>query len=541
MVEKCLYMVGTLCIIILVVYFFWYIHIRSNLIENISFDNIIDGLNRTGISFDDVMNNECERISRKARPNYLGHWDNTYNGKCAEYECPLETCYHLENDPTFPKVGGKTWRSNTTPQDYDVDTKTCVSKHNRQTKEFCDASESKQYQNNENHFEKKLCYIHTENNVDEIAFYNVLHGIDENGSNSYVWSNQDGDIYDESTCKETKLDCSACNYYCCEYNPQRRCDGTPNTLTSDDIDMKVVFKYDSNPDNHSCVKDTINSVNCFGSGCDAQPHGKDCWQFDSYNLIWRNDIYTKRTQPNGECVYFNSKGDIFDEALYADPDAVCLSNLNGKRTNEDCNKFSNVDCDYIDVNEQYQTVTYEPTLNYAGTTCVWKTLDKRHFVQPGSLVDVNGANYSSLTTEMTPEILTTPSCPPLTPRSCKNSNNEYLHKYPIDSKTAHECVTCPAGMYRNSNMDELLVAPVNEAEFCTPKIDEDCSESQVTCIKKLDDDSETSRVYIEVNIPSKRNDKLNPNNIHYGKGNLCVLDNEWAANNCERQQITNVE
>ena len=542
MFEPC-FTFGLVCIMLIILYLLWYMYIRSNLIENLTFGTIIKDVNTNTASFDDIMNSKCEIETELRNPNYLGPWDGLINdSRCGKFECPLETCYYLEDDPTFPTIGGKTWSSKSIPKIYNASTKTCETNHNPNNRYFCD-SESKsgfeqKYKNDENHFEKKKCYVHKAFTINEHVYYNVLSNVDSNGSNIYTWSNEYDIPYDEDDCKESKLDCSACNYYCCEYNSQRRCDGTPNTLTSDDMDMKVVYRYNMN--DHTCVKDDDKSANCFGTpSCFNSVPSKDCWQFDSYNLSWRNDKYKKKIMLNGDCVYLNTKGDVWDDSFLSPPqdtgssqDPFCLSDLDGKKTNEDCNKLQIIHCDYIDVNEQHQTVTYEPKLNYAGNACIWKTLDKRHFIQPGSL-------QNNPHTDELPVSIATPTCPELTPQSCKNSNNEYLHSY--GSEIAPECVKCPVDMYRNSKMESAAsysqnTDTINADIYCTPKIDS-CDDDvlQTKCIMKKS--SDTNSIFKEVVIPMIRNDKIESTHPLYGKGDACVLDSDWAEENCERQVI----
>jgi hypothetical protein len=524
-------------------------HRRSKYIERFSFSTFKQQVDGTTVDmlFDDVMNLKCSVINPQ-NPNYIGPWDGgTSYGKCDKYECPSETCYYLAPDPTFPVVHGKTWVSKSIPQQFNIDSKECITNHgsnvihsDNSIKYFCDASNPNKYKNNDNHLEKKTCYDYDEDHQIFVGrtYYNVLDNTDDVGSNIYKWKSDTGQYAAQqseiSTCMETKLDCSACNYYCCEYDPLRRCDGTPRTLTSDDINRIVIYKYDTNE--KKCIKDDINSANCFGdSSCDNLTFSKDCWHYDTYNLVWNNDKFIKQKQRDGSCLYVNSRGDIWDERLYRhnmpdkSGDPFCLSNLQGKKTNEECNKLNKVNCDYIDINEQHQVVTYEPTLNYSGTECVWKTLDKRHFIQPYSL-ETTSTTYSS--PNQTPEMLNEPICPALSPRSCKNSNNDYLRNY--DDQTAPECVPCPTNMFRNSNMQSEEAPFSNEDLYCTLKVD--CRDTTLVaptamCMVKI---SPNTNIFKNSPIPSKRNDEFPPTHRLYGKGDKCVIDSEWAESNCER-------
>tara|TARA_B110000259_G_scaffold173498_1_gene206857 strand:+ start:862 stop:2361 length:1500 start_codon:yes stop_codon:yes gene_type:complete len=494
------------------------------------------------MTFDDVMNLKCS-LSNPQNPNYVGPWDgDTRYGKCEKYECPSEMCYYLSPDPSFPIVNGKTWVSKSIPQQFNIDSKECITNHGSMSadnsiKYFCDTPNPKKYKNNENHLEKKTCYEYDEDYQRFVGstYYNVLDSTDDDGSNIYIWKGGDSVQYtanqsDISTCMETKLDCSACNYYCCEYDPIRRCDGTPRTLTSDDINRIVTYKYE--PNEKKCIKDDENSANCFGdSSCDNLTFSKDCWHYDTYNLVWKNEKFIKQKRPDGTCLYVNARGDIWNESLYrhdtpeTSGDPFCLSNLEGKKTNEECNKLNNVNCDYIDINEQHQSITYKPTLNYAGTECVWKTLDKRHFIQTYSLEQTTTV---SPTPNQTPEMLNEPRCPLLSPKSCKNSNNEYLRQY--DDQTAPECVPCPIDMFRNSNMQNEEVPFSNEDLYCTPKVS--CNTTSATqCMVKI---SPNTNIFRNLNIPTKRNDLFLPTHRSYGKGDQCVPDAEWAESNCER-------
>jgi hypothetical protein len=493
------------------------------------------------MTFDDVMDSKCTQ-SNPQNPNYVGPWDGgTSYGQCDKYECPLETCYYLSPDPAFPIVNGKTWVSKSIPQQFNIDSKECITNHGTNPdddsidsiKYYCDASNPNQYKNNENHLEKKTCYEYDEDYQRFVGttYYNVLDRTDSDGSNIYLWKSESGTSPDQteiSNCMETKLDCSACNYYCCEYDPLRRCDGTPRTLTSNDINRIVIYKY--HQEGNKCIKDD-NSANCFGdSSCENSTFSKDCWQFDTYNLVWKNEKFIKQKQRDGTCLYVNTKGDIWDESLYTLPpsgDPFCLSNLEGKKTNEECNRENNLNCDYLDINEQHQSVTYEPTLNYAGTECVWKTLDKRHFIQPNSLERTQESSSSSH--DQTPETLMTPVCPSLSPKSCKDSNNDYLRQY--NDETAPECVPCPIDMFRNSNMN-IDEAPSfqNDSLYCTPKVS--CDENSFTSTQCMVEIS--PNIFRNTPIRFKRNDKFKPTHPDYGKGDKCVFDAEWAEAHCER-------
>ena len=409
--------------------------------------------------FDDVLDDKCTNFNPKLN-NYFGPWEGG-NGTCAEYRCPNETCSYIIEDSkiNYPNIIGHTYIQDTSEQiiiNSPTNEKTCTSKdgqdvdgvYNVKSRYYCNSNLKK---NSSQHNEFDFCYelLEEGNNTFRWSKNIFINTMNENGN--YEWKNINTGAIKPESCIKDMLDCSQCNYYCCEH--YRGDDKMCRKDTATDVDTYIHFNLTRDmtcePGNTCSIEDCLyNNSNYF----------KDCWIYedsyeDSKSRKWINKRFEREmNELTDECDFFftDERG---NKIKYTDVSSMCKETPPIVNQFE-CSSMSNHNCYYIDENNSVFFITYQGVLNHKGDACLYKSINDQ------DIKYIQHPNQSKVITES--RLDKESICPELTPNDC--IGEDYFLKK-INGDIPYECSLCPFGTFRNNKQNAFSI---NDA--CTPII-----------------------------------------------------------------------
>ena len=449
-------------------------------------------------SFDDILDKKCTELNQNLN-NYIGPWDGE-NGRCGTYTCPTETCSYIVQDNNIRNIDAYTYKQETKEKTLtilDNNERECKSR-NGEPVTNSDAVDGATYncvdditnsiRNSPTHNEIDFCYkeIEQDDNNASLRWSKQTYVNAMNGDGNYNWKNIDSGVINDMTpesCIKEPLDCSQCNYYCCEYytgeDIDKKC--TKQTATNADTYIHHNLKRQFTPSGTSFYCEPGNTCAIIDCKYTNSKFYKDCWVYkddfdDSSERKWINKRFERQTlvYNNEEICDFFYK-DINDETndetiiRHKDVESMCKDDPPDINADE-CGIKPTIRCTYLDKNNSAFDVDYKSVLNNRGDACIYQTLTNEDIVY----------NQKSIQTQVVLEADADKVniCPELSPRDCIPQEPEYeelfLDKSITDDKTSYKCRTCPPGTFRNENDEATNVGAACSNEAICPSVN-DCN------------------------------------------------------------------
>jgi hypothetical protein len=516
-------------------------------------------------SFDDILDKKCTELNQNLN-NYIGPWDGE-NGRCGTYTCPTETCSYIVKDNNIRNIDAYTYKQETKEKILSIldnNERECKSRNgepvtNSDADSDVDSDANSTYncvdditnsiRNSPTHNEIDFCYepIVQGDTLrwSKQTYVNVM-----NADGNYNWKNIDSGVINDMTpesCIKEPLDCSQCNYYCCEYytgkDKEKKC--TKQTATNADTYIHHNLKQQITPSGTSYYCEPGNTCAIIDCNYTNSNFYKDCWVYkddfdDSSKREWINKRFERQTliYDNKEICDFFHKDENDIMIRHKDVESMCKDDPPDINADE-CGIKPTIKCTYLDGKNSAFDVDYKSVLNNRGDACIYQTLTNENIVQK---------NYPQHYLQTQVVLETTADkvdiCPELTPRDCIPKGNEelFLDKdVSTMNKTSYQCITCPPGTYRNNN---LFATNVNEAcsnEAICPSVD-DCykslsddeinSENCNSCWSNVDDSGNILKKVFQEITPDRDQCKVVKDICYYTKD----LDNnnvQFTVNQCQ--------
>lgn len=533
-------------------------------------------------SFDDILDNKCTELNQNLN-NYIGPWDGE-NGRCGTYTCPLETCSYIAKDNNIRNIAAYTYKQETQEKILkilDNNERECESRNGTKVPNYQNPVANSTYicvdditnsiRNSPTHNEIDFCYVprdQGDNNASlrwsKQTYVNAM-----NIDGTYNWLNIDTGSTIPEPCIKEPLDCSQCNYYCCEY------------YTGEDENKKCTKQTATNADTyiHHNLKRQVDTGEFYceaGNACaiiDCKYNSKfykDCWVYkddfdDSSERKWINKRFERkmlRYNNKDTCAFFYQDENKKNIQRYEDVSSMCKDDPPDINADE-CGIKPTISCTYLDEHNNAFDVNYKSVLNNKGDACIYQTLTNE---------DIN-YTQNPFQTQVISEANTNKAdiCPTLTPKDCipKGDEELFLDKvFTTKNKTSYKCLTCSPGKYRNKKNIENENA-TNEVEACTdeakcPSVNE-CSSTEETnaniqkncksCWSNIDNSGDIlKKVFLETS-PYRSDCKVKNDICYYNTNNIndektkfdCIESKEYLyggqtyCDNCPSGQALNVE
>lgn len=432
-------------------------------------------------NFDDILDKKCTDLNQNLN-NYIGPWDGE-NGRCGTYKCPTETCSYIVKDNNIRNLDAYTYKQETKEKILNIldnNERECTSRNGEPVTTNQDVVANSTYicvdditnsiRNSPTHNEIDFCYEPINQGDNTLRWSKKTYVNAMNIDGNYNWVNIDSpagspiinDMTPESCIKEP-LDCSQCNYYCCEYytgkDEKNKC--TKETATNADTYIHHNLKQQGDTGSFYCeAGNDCDVINCMYNS----NFYKDCWVYkddfdDSSERKWINKRFKREMQKydNKETCDFFYKDENDNIQRYSDVDSMCKKDGAPKINKDECGIKPTISCTYLDEYNNAFDVNYKSVLNNKGDECIYQTLTNEDIVY----------NQDSIQTQVISEANANKAdiCPELSPIDCIPQAYEelFLDKTLSETnKTLYKCLTCPPGKYRNA-----IINAKNETEACT--------------------------------------------------------------------------
>lgn len=514
-------------------------------------------------SFDDILDKKCNELNQNLN-NYIGPWDGE-NGRCGTYTCPTETCSYIAKDNDIRGINAYTYKEETQEKILNISPKNereCKSRNgelvNRQ-----DAIQGTTYncgndiKNSPNHNEINFCYEPIDQG-DTLRWSKKTYVNAMNMDGTYNWVNIDSpagspiinDMTPESCIKEP-LDCSQCNYYCCEYYTGKDIDKRCTKETATNADTYIHHNLKQQRDTGAFYCEAGNTCDVIGCMYNSEFY-RDCWVYkdsfdDSSEREWINKRFERRMkQYNNKNIcgfFYEDENDNIQR--YEDVVSMCKTDPPDINADE-CGIKPTISCTYLDKYNSAFDVDYKSVLNNRGDACIYQTLtneDRVYKDHPQELIQ------TQVVTEANADKVNI--CPDLTPIDCIPQGDEELfldikisENNDLVDKTSYKCITCPPGTYRNTRDDATDVVEACTPEAICPSVD-DCNKNYYDsteiegslnckpCWSNMDDGGDIlKKVYLET-TPNRGDCEVVKDVCYYTKDG----DNNVLFENCINKYV----
>ena len=434
-------------------------------------------------SFDDILDKKCTDLNQNLN-NYIGPWDGE-NGRCGTYTCPTETCSYIVEDNNIRNIDAYTYKQETKEKTLtilDNNERRCNSRNGSNVTNSdavvgatynCVDDITNSIRNSPTHNEIDFCYKPIDQG-DTLRWSKQTYVNAMNGDGNYNWKNIDSGVINDMTpesCIKEPLDCSQCNYYCCEYytgeDKEKRC--TKQTATNADTYIHHNLKQQFTPSGTSFYCEPGNTCAIIDCKYNSNFY-KDCWVYkddfdDSSKREWINKRFERQTlvYNNEEICDFFYKDENDNILRYDDVSSMCKDDPPDINADE-CGIKPTIKCTYLDKYNSTFDVNYKSVLNNRGDACIYQTLTNEDRVY----TDQHSQHYLQTQVVLEADADKVNICPELSPRDCIPQKPAYeelfLDKSINDDKTSYKCSTCPPGTYRNGNEQAT-----NVDDACTPE------------------------------------------------------------------------
>jgi len=514
-------------------------------------------------NFDDILDKKCTELNQNLN-NYIGPWDGD-NGRCGTYRCPVETCSYIVKDNNIRNIDAYTYKQETQEKNLtilDNNERKCESRNGTPVANStynCVDDITNSIRNSPTHNEIDFCYVPIDQG-DTLRWSKQTYVNAMNIDGTYNWKNIDSGVINDMTpesCIKEPLDCSQCNYYCCEYytgqDKEKKC--TKETATNADTYIHHNLKRQVDTGAFYCEPgNTCTIIDCKYTNSNFY---KDCWVYkddfdDSSKREWINKRFERETliYDNEEiCDFFYKDiNDKNDETIirYEDVSSMCKTDPPDINADE-CGIKPTIGCTYLDVNNNAFDVNYKSVLNNRGDGCIYQTLTNEDITYTQDRIQtqvISEANADKANI-----------CPELSPRDCipKGDEELFLDKtLSKANKTSYKCLTCPPGKYRNSSYDATNETDACDDEAECPSVNE-CStnikKNCESCWSNIDNSGDIlKKVFLET-TPDRSNCKVTNDICYYNKNKSkfegCMDEYSYGGHtycdNCPTGQAINVE